>query len=162
MKTPSPYRSLPVEKRVTLVMRDIDSSPASKERYVRLVVARGGGFRLETVRKRSSEQLAKEVVRYALETSHDEFGLLQALYVELEPALQVEFLDAAGVRHEAGIIAEELEPPFADASTVRVAAHALYQAHGDDARRYLRTIALYNGDAWPGIGDVLGEFSDGA
>ena len=161
MRPQSPYRALPSEKRIALVAHDISSSPASRERYVRLIVARGGGFRLETVRKRGIEQLAKEVVRFGLETSADEVGLLQTLYVELEPALQIAFLDAAGVRREGAVIAEELETPFADAATVRQAALALVAEYGDDARAYLRTIAVYNGEAWPELGDVVAELGEG-
>ena len=161
MRPLSPYRALPAEKRIALVAHDISSSPASRERYVRLIVARGGGFRLETVRKRSIEQLAKEVVRFGLETSADEVGLLQTLYVELEPALQIAFLDAAGVRREGAVIAEELETPFADAARVRQAALALVAEYGDDARAYLRTIAVYNGEAWPGLGGVVAELGQG-
>ena len=161
MRPLSPYRALPAEKRIALVAHDISSSPASRERYVRLIVARGGGFRLETVRKRSIEQLAKEVVRFGLETSADEVGLLQTLYVELEPALQIAFLDAAGVRREGAVIAEELETPFADAARVRQAALALVAEYGDDARAYLRTIAVYNGEAWPGLGGVVAEVGEG-
>ena len=161
MRPLSPYRALPAEKRIALVAHDISSSPASRERYVRLIVARGGGFRLETVRKRSIEQLAREVVRFGLETSADEVGLLQTLYVELEPALQIAFLDAAGVRREGAVIAEELETPFADAARVRQAALALVAEYGDDARAYLRTIAVYNGEAWPGLGGVVAELGEG-
>jgi len=157
----SPYRALPAEKRVALVTHDISSSPASRERYVRLIVARGGGFRLETVRKRSIEQLAREIVRFGLETSADEVGLLQTLYVELEPALQIAFLDAAGVRREGAIIADDLETPFADAATVRQAGLALVAEYGDNARAYLRTIAVYNGEAWPGLGGVVAELGLG-
>lgn len=161
MRPLSPYRALPAEKRVTLVAHDISSSPASRERYVRLIVARGGGFRLETVRKRGIEQLAKEVVRFGLETSADEVGLLQTLYVELEPSLQIAFLDAVGVRREGAVIAEDLETPFADAARVRQAALALVAEYGDDARAYLRTIAVYNGEAWPGLGGVVAELGLG-
>jgi hypothetical protein len=157
MKSVSPYRSLPAEKRVALVMHDISTNRDSREAYVQRIVKRGGGFRPETVRKRSNEQLAREIVRFALETVQDEVGLLQTLYVELEPELQVAFLESTGVRHEGAIIAEELEIPFADAETVRTAALALLASHGDDARRYLRTIALYNSEAWPGLDGVLAE-----
>ena len=85
--------------------------------------------------------------------------LLQLLYVELEPALQVAFLVAAGVPHEHAQIPEELQTPFAQRSQVREAALALVRDFGDEARRYLRTIALYNPDAWPGLDSVLTELA---
>ena len=150
MKLASPYRSLPADKRVKLVMHQLATDAEAREGFVKRIAARAGGFRVETVRKRPIAQLASEIVRFGMETPLDELRLLQLLYVELEPALQVAFLDAAGVTHERAQIPEELEPPFADASQVRSAALALVQGHGEDARRYLRTIALYNPEAWPG------------
>ena len=56
------------------------------------------------------------------EQPQDELDLLHLLYVELEPAIQITFLDAAGVAHEKGVMPEQLEPPFADEAAVRLAA----------------------------------------
>lgn len=157
MKATSPYRSLPADKRVALVLHDITTNRDSREAYVQRIVKRGGGFRLETIRKRPPEQLAREIVRFGLETAQDEVGLLQTLYVELEPELQIAFLEATGVKHEGANIAEDLETPFADAETVRTAALTLLSTYGDEGRRYLRTIALYNSAAWPGLDTVLAK-----
>lgn len=157
MKRLSPYRSLPAEQRIALVLHDISTNPAQREAIVRRIVARPGGFRLETVRKRPNEQLAREVVRFALEGAGEEVALLQTLYLELEPALQVEFLDRTAVSRDGAMIAEEVQPPFASAEKVREASLALVAAHGDAARHYLRTIATYNAEAWPGLGELLAE-----
>ena len=155
----SPYRSLPADRRLALVTHDVTANRQSREGYIQRIVARGGGFRRETLRKWPPGQLAREVVRANLETPQDELGLLQTLYVELEPAIQIAFLEATGVAHDGARIPDDLKPPFADAATVRTSAVALVTRHGDDARRYLETIALYNGDAWPGIRDVLRELA---
>jgi hypothetical protein len=40
---------------------------------------------------------------------------------------------------------------------VRRAATALLKEHGERARHYLTTIAAYNGEAWPGLREVLTE-----
>ena len=120
-------------------------------------MARGGGFRAEKLREWPPEQLAREVCRYGLETLQDELSLLQSLYVELEPGLQIAFLEAAGVPHDGSMIPEDLKTPFADVATVRKAALALLEQHGEDARHYLQTIALYNTDAWPGLTALLVE-----
>jgi hypothetical protein len=155
MANASPYRSLPSSRRHALVAHDIAASRDSRDSYIMALVARGGGFRSEKLRKWPAEQLAREVIRYSLETPHDELRLLVILYVELEPEMQVTFLDALGVRHEHGSIPEDLEPPFADAPHVRTAADALVARFGEEARRYLRTIALYNDAAWPGLGEMM-------
>ncbi len=155
MKPVSPYRSLAAERRVALVTHLLTTDRESREGFVRRIVARPGGFRLETVRKRPNTQLANDIVRFAMENALDELRLLQLLYVDLEPGLQITFLDAAGVAHTNGQIAEELQPPFADADRVRTAALGLLASHGEEGRRYLRTIALYNAEAWPGLGELL-------
>ncbi len=159
MSQSSPYRSLPLERRTALVEHDLRNSKDSRDAYIMRLVAKGGGFRPETVRKWKIDQLAAEIVRRRLETLQDEVGMLQALYVELEPEMQAEFLTAAGVDHKNGQIAEDLAVPFADQPAVVAAAAKLRDAHGDDGVRYLRTIALYNGEAWPGLGDWLIENS---
>lgn len=153
----SPYRTLPPDRRLALVTHDITSSPEAREAFIIRLVSKGGGFRRETLRKWPPTQLAREIVRGNLEMPHDEVRLLQALYVELDPAIQITFLDATGVRHERGSIPDDLPPPFADAETVRKAARAVAEAHGEDGRRYLTTIALYNGAAWPGISEAIGD-----
>ncbi len=153
----SPYRSLPVDRRLALVTHDIAAHRQSREGYIQRIVSRGGGFRRETLRKWTPGQLAREIVRANLETPQDELGLLQTLYVELEPAIQIAFLDATSVAHDGASIPDDLKPPYTDAVTVKSAAQSLVQAHGDDGRRYLQTIALYNGEAWPGIAAVLAD-----
>jgi hypothetical protein len=152
----SPYRSLPPARRVALLSHEIQSSRESRNAYVQRLVSGGGGFRPETLKKWPPEQLAREVVRRGIETLHDEAALLQLLYVELEPQLQIDFLDGAGVPHEKGVIPEALQAPLADAAAVRKSAEALIAKHGDEGRAYLRTIAVYNGEAWPGLAEMMG------
>ena len=89
------------------------------------------------------------------QSGQDEIELLQLLYVELEPGIQVSFLDEAGVKHEKGVIDESLQPPYADADAVRRAAALVQQQHGADGVHYLRTIARYSREGWPGIEEIV-------
>jgi hypothetical protein len=157
MATPSPYRSLPADRRVALVTHVAKSSREMRELYVQRLVARGGGFRAVAVRGWPVDRLAREIVRMNAETPQDELDLLHALYVDVEPAIQSTFLDAAGVPHENGRMPDELEPPYADADAVRRGAAAVRDAHGDDGARYLRTLARYSRPGWPDIEDVVAE-----
>ena len=157
MATPTPYRSLPAERRVALVTHAIRSSREMRALYVQRLVARGGGFRAITLQSWPPDRLAQEVVRRNAETPQDELDLLHLLYVEIEPAVQTTFLDTAGVRHEGGRMAEELEAPYADADAVRRAAAAVRERHGEEGERYLRTLARYAADAWPGIEELVSE-----
>ena len=156
MATPSPYRSLPSERRVALVTHAVKSSREARALYVQRLSAKSG-FRPVTLQTWPVDRLAKEIVRVKAETASDELDLLHLLYVELEPAIQITFLDAAGVAHEGGSMAEDLEMPYANAESVRRAAIAAKEQHGDDGMRYLRTLARYSPDGWPGIDGVVAE-----
>ena len=151
MSTLSPYRSLPVERRLALVTHIIASGREGRAQFIQRLVSRGGGFRAVTLNAWPAGRLAAEIVRMKSESAQDELALLQLLYVELEPEIQVTFLDAAGVVHEQGKIAEELPVPYADEVTVRRAAGTVIERHGDNGARYLRTLARYSREGWPGI-----------
>lgn len=157
MQTPSPYRSLPADRRVALVTHAIKASREARAHYVQRLAERPGGFRVVTLKTWPVDRLAGEVVRLNAESAHDELDLLQLLYVDLEPAIQITFLDAAGVRHDGGSIDETLEPPYADADAVHRAATLVREKHGVDGVRYLRTLARYNLASWPEVDAAAAE-----
>ena len=146
----SPYRSLPAEKRVQLVAHVIKASKEGRMLMVQRMMTRGG-FRATTLQSWPAEKLAGEIVRMKAESSNDELDLLHLLYVQLEPAIQITFLDAAGVKHENGSMPEDIKSPFADGAAVERASTRVWQHHGDDGMRYLRTLARYAANDWPGI-----------
>jgi hypothetical protein len=150
MATLSPYRSLPAAKRVELVTHVIKASKEGRAIMVQRMMSRGG-FRPNTLMQWPAEKLAGEVVRMKAESSNDELDLLHLLYVELEPAIQTTFLEAAGVTHENGKIPEALEAPYADAAGVQRGMAAVRETHGEDGERYLRTLERYAAESWPGI-----------
>ncbi len=162
MPAPSPYRTLPAETRLRLVSHDLRAHSGSRAAYIMRMVAKGGGFRPETLRKWSVDQLARDIVRRRLETLQDEIGYLQLLYVELEPELQIAFCDAAGVTHDNGSIPDDLPLPLADEDQVRSAAATLVSSFGDRGRHYLETIATYNPEAWPGLATWLRDTDSAA
>jgi len=151
----SPYRSLPVERRVALVTYELKTQSDARGIFIQRLCARGGGFRPASFQNWPAERLATEVVRLKVESAQDELGLMQTLYVDVEPAIQSSFLDAAGVAHTNGRIDEALEPPFCDAAAVQRGATTLLAAFGDDGVRYLRTIHRYASESWPGLDDVI-------
>jgi hypothetical protein len=135
---------------VALVAHAIKASREGRAIFVQRLVARGG-FRPTTLQQWPAEKLAAEIVRTKAESSNDELDLLHLLYVQLEPAIQITFLDAAGVKHQGGVMSEDLSSPYADAPSVERAAAKVRERHGDDGMRYLRTLARYSRDDWPGI-----------
>lgn len=150
----SPYRSLPADRRIELVTRAIKANRESRLVFMHRLASRPGGFRAVTLQSWPADKLAREVVRLRAETSQDEFDLLHLLYVELDPSIQITFLDAAGVPHEQGHMPDDLEAPYADAAAVQRAAAAVLAQHGDEGTRYLQTLALYNAEGWPGITEL--------
>jgi hypothetical protein len=155
MPNPSPYRSLPPERRLALVLHAINTSREARALYTQRLISRGGGFRAVTLNSWAADKLAREIVRMKAEQPQDELDLLHLLYVQLEPMIQIDFLDAAGVAHEKGVMPEDLQPPFADATAVRLAAAKVMEQHGADGARYLHTLARYSAAGWPGIDEVV-------
>lgn len=162
MNSLSPYRSLSVERRVALVTFELKTQRDARGTFVQRLCSRGGGFRPASFQNWPAERLAQEVVRLKVETAQDELGLMQTLYVDLEPTIQSNFLDAAGVKHTNGRIDEDVEPPFCDAAATARAAAATVSAHGDDGVRYLHTIHRYAAESWPGLDDVITAIDAGA
>ena len=155
MSTPSPYRSLPAERRQSLVLHAISISREARALYTQRLISRGGGFRAVTLNSWPADKLAREIVRMKAEQPQDELDLLHLLYVQLEPMIQIDFLDAAGVAHEKGVMPDDLQPPFADEAAVRLAAAKVLEQHGADGARYLHTLARYSATGWPGIDAVV-------
>jgi hypothetical protein len=152
MANPTPYRSLPTDKRIELVKHMITSAKEGRALYIARLAAKTG-FRPVTLQTWPADKLAHEVVRVRAETGDDELNLLHLLYVELEPGIQKTFLDAAGVKNENGVMPDDLDVPYADAAGVKHGVEAVRAQHGEDGERYLRTLARYSADGWPTIGD---------
>jgi hypothetical protein len=155
MPTLSPYRSLSPEKRLALLTHAIKSSREARMLYTQRLISRGGGFRAVTINSWPADKLAREIVRMKAEQPQDELDLLHLLYVQLEPIIQIDFLNTAGVAHENGVMPEDLQPPFADEKAVRLAAAKVMEQHGEDGARYLHTLARYSTAGWPGIDAVV-------
>jgi len=151
----SPFKSLPAERRLALVQQALAKHKGTKLLYAQRIAAKGGGFRAATLVNWPAERVAKEALRLGALTPQDELELLQLLYVDLEPQYQITFLDTAGVSHEAGVIPDDLDPPYATADAVVRGAEAVLAAHGDEGRHYLRTLVVYNLAAWPGLETVV-------
>ena len=159
MPNPSPYRSLPPERRTTLLLHAITTSREARALYTQRLISRGGGFRAVTLNSWPADKLAREIVRMKAEQPQDELDLLHLLYVQLEPMIQIDFLDAAGVAHEKGVMPDDLQPPFADEAAVRLAAAKVLEQHGADGARYLHTLARYSATGWPGIDAVVDKLN---
>jgi hypothetical protein len=151
------YRELPSARRVALLTKLISERKEIRAVYIARMSKRGG-FRAVTLQTWPPAKLAQEVVRMNAQTADDEIDLLQALYVDVEPQIQADFLEAAGVKADGASIDEALEPPYCDEAAVKKAASHIRMKHGEDGMHYLRTIARYNPGGWPGIVELLDGF----
>ena len=113
MATPSPYRSLAASRRVALLTHALTAHRESRATYVQRLVARGGGFRAATLQTWSADRLAREVIRLNAETAHDELELLQLLYVDLEPAIQISCPATLPLRYRVQIRTKQSPPRHA-------------------------------------------------
>jgi hypothetical protein len=85
-------------------------------------------------------------------------ALLVALHLGERRALLVEFLDALGVAHEEGLIAEDAVVPTPDATALRPIAADLASRHTPAALRvYWNTLWLQDPDRWAALEPVAGE-----
>mgnify|MGYP003333748707 CR=1 FL=1 len=71
------------------------------------------------------------------------------------PKLGWRLLDAAGVAHKDGHIAEDATPPFCDETTTKKAVEMVRAQFGDACEHYLKTITTYNAASWPGIEQLV-------
>jgi hypothetical protein len=151
----SPFRTLDAERRRWLLQQAMAKHKGAKAIYAQRIAAKGRGFRAATLLSWPADRVASECLRIGALTPQDELELLQLLYVDLEPQIQIAFLDACGVGHENGVIPEALEPPYAAADAVARGAAAVLAAHGDAGRHYLQTLVTYNLAGWPGLDSAI-------
>jgi hypothetical protein len=77
-----------------------------------------------------------------------------AYHLHHQRAMMAAFLDALGIAHEEGLIAdEELQPPSAD--RLRDAAKAIGAAFpAEDVALYLSTLVWQDAETWAGLSDL--------
>src|SRR5262245_24570311 len=80
--------------------------------------------------------------------------MLVAYHLQHQRAMMGAFLDALGIRHEEGIIAEEeVQPPTADA--LKQAATAIASSYpAEDVSLYLTTLVWQDPDTWGALADL--------
>lgn len=123
---------------------------------IELALAQDMKFRPQSVRKLPLDRVVPRLVRKAPDLP--DTVLFQYLFhfhmAERRPLL-VEFLDAAGLPNDDGVLdlPEEYEGPDADA--VSKAAGDLVADHGHDALVYLATLKVADDEFWDGLDGVL-------
>ncbi|MCD4749454.1 MAG: hypothetical protein K8R59_08765 [Thermoanaerobaculales bacterium] len=154
------------------LMNDADRKSAAQalwqdaDREARTVVetalAKELKFRPHALRKLPAEKVAARLVRMAPEMPETLlFQFLFYLHMGERRPLMVEFLDAAQVPHEEGVLAleDDAEPPPAE--IVEKAGRDLLKAHDHEALVYLATLMVADDKLWAGLKPVLAEHEAG-
>lgn len=121
-----------------------------------LVLAKEMKFRPHSIRKLPVDTVVGRLVRMAEDVPENVlFQYLFHLHMDERRPLLREFLDAAGIPHEDGVLdlPEDFGEPDADA--VAKAAEQLVKAHGHQALVYLATLKVADKAFWQGLDGTL-------
>ena len=153
------WKEMPLEKRelaAEAFWKD-DESPEIQAQHIEAIVAIAQRlkFRAKSVQALPIERRAKHLAQMRDVSDALATRALIAYHFATQRPLMTTFLDALGVAHEEGLItAEEMAPP--DRERLAAAMAALLAAHpAEDAKRYLRTLVVLDGDTWANLPAVL-------
>ncbi len=154
------WKSLSADKR-TLVARAFLEDPQAQEHHAEATqaMAQHRHFRPQKIRGLPLETRA----RYLAATPDLSGGLiLQALvsfHMECQRPMMVAFLDALGMPHEDGIIADEMTAPPPE--RLRHAAGTLGAGFpAEDVRLYFQTLLIHDPETWGGLAAMTSEVAD--
>jgi hypothetical protein len=120
------------------------------------LVARQINFRLKSVQALPTERKARLLARSSQVSDLVAARLLVAYHLAHQRPLMKAFLDAIGVAHDDGLIAEDVQAP--DPDRLRGAARDLFQEFPEpDVRLYFDTLLLQDPDTWGPLQQVLQE-----
>jgi hypothetical protein len=120
------------------------------------VIARQINFRPKSVLSLPPERKARLLVRSAQLSDTVAARLLVVYHLALQRPMMAAFLDALGLKHEEGLLADDIQAPPKD--TLVAAARTLFQAFpAEDVQLYFTTLLLQDPATWSGLQDVLAE-----
>jgi hypothetical protein len=111
-------------------------------------------FRAKSVIAMPVEKKARQLATLPAVSEIVAARLLVSYHLEHQRAMMGQFLDALGIQHENGLIAdEEMAPPPAE--ELKAAVKALTEAHpAEDVTLYLSTLVWQDPETWGGLADV--------
>ena len=156
------WKALSVEERVAGLLSALNDKhePWLKEYLAQAVLGQLHGFRLGTLLRWTSEQLAKKAAYLPLDRVQILRAALIALHLPGRAWLQAAFFDELPLAHEGGFLKDSLPEPVAPPENVRLAAQRLLDLYpGDQALTYLLAIRAVFPRSWPGLDPWLREFA---
>ena len=131
-----------------------DDNAANEQAEAIGLIANRIKFRLKSVIVMPIEKKAHYVVSMPTVSEILAARLLVAYHMAHQRPMMGAFLDALGIKHEGGLIAdEEMKPPSAE--TLRTAATSLAASYpADDVALYLSTLMWPDPDTWGALGEL--------
>jgi len=149
------WKQLPPDRRLLAAdafWRD-DNALAEQAEAVALIAQRIK-FRLKSVQAMPVEKKARQLVALPAASELVAARLLVAYHLVHQRPMMARFLDALGIRHEDGLIAEE-EVTAPPADRLRAAARTLAEAcPADDVSLYFSTLLWQDPETWGGLADL--------
>lgn len=137
-----------------LYRHDWGNAPTRRE--ADLAIALGMRFRDALVRQLPVDKRAAYLAKSVAPDDGLASSLLLALHLENRRALLGAFLDALGLPHDDGLIAEDHEVPPQEAGRLSAAAATLFERFdAADVEIYLATLVAIDPGTWGALVDVL-------
>ena len=131
-----------------------DEHAANEQAEAVNLIAQRIKFRLKSVIAMPVEKKTQYLLSMPAVSEMIAARMLVAYHLQHQRAMMGAFLDALGIKHEEGIIAEEeVTPPTADA--LKQAAKAIASSYSaEDVSLYLSTLVWQDADTWGPLADL--------
>jgi hypothetical protein len=131
-----------------------DESAATEQTEAVLAIAQRIKFRVSSVLKMPHEKKVRYLINLPGPSEVIAARLLVAYHLGQQRPMMAAFLDALGLKHEEGLIAdEELSPPAAE--KLQSAVQTLASSHpAEDVALYLSTLIWQDPDTWGALADM--------
>ena len=140
-----------------------DENAVAERAEASALIAQRIKFRLKSVQAMPIEKKIRQLVSLPAVSEVVAARLLVSYHLAHQRPMMGRFLDALGIRHEEGLIAEEdVAPPSAD--RLSAAARSLAESHSpEEVSLYFFTLLWQDPETWQGLSDlpqVRGESQD--
>jgi hypothetical protein len=131
-----------------------DDNAAAEQAEATVMIAQRIKFRTRSVQTLPREKKARHLVNLGAVSEMVAARLLVAYHLHHQRAMMAAFLDALGISHDDGLIAdEEVQPPSAE--KLREAARAIGASHpAEDVSLYLSTLMWQDPETWAGLTEL--------
>ena len=131
-----------------------DENAAAEQAEAVVMIAQRIKFRIRSVQTMARDKKSRHLVNLGGVSEMIAARLLVAYHLHHQRAMMAAFLDALGIAHEDGLIADdEVKPPPED--RLRDAVRAIAASYpADDVTLYLSTLTWQDPETWAGLAEL--------